>query len=170
MVRTLAVGDDIDYDSDDNSGGSGGGGSGAGEGGAPPTSFFDRSLRSLSRAWHRSDIRPQLRLVIMLQVLQQAVGINVVMHYGATIIQAAGIADHTAAAHLALALAAVSALGSILGMVAMDGGGGGRRSLLLTSLAGCAVARTTIGVPSVSGVDRAAATPTAECGSISMPI
>ena len=138
--RVLAVGgggDDDDDDDDDDEGDNGGGG-----GGKAP-SFFGRSLRALSRAWSRSDIRPQLRLAMILQVLQQAVGINVVSYYSVTIIQAAGIADHAAAVHLALAVAAMSALGSIVGVAAMDGSG--RRPLLLASLAGCAVALIILG-------------------------
>ena len=100
--------------------------------------FFRRSTRSLARVCAREDLRPQLRLAVILQVLQQAVGINAVMYYGATIIQAAGVSGAAAAVHLALAVAATSALGSVLGLLAVDACG--RRRLLLASLLGCVVA------------------------------
>jgi MFS family permease len=104
--------------------------------------FFRRSTRSLARVCAREDLRPQLRLAVILQVLQQAVGINAVMYYGATIIQAAGISGAAAAVHLALAVAATSALGSVLGLLAVDVCG--RRRLLLASLLGCVVALSTL--------------------------
>ena len=99
---------------------------------------FSDDRRVRSRACAREDLRPQLRLAVILQVLQQAVGINAVMYYGATIIQAAGVSGAAAAVHLALAVAATSALGSVLGLLAVDACG--RRRLLLASLLGCVVA------------------------------
>jgi hypothetical protein len=133
-------------DEDEDGGGGGGGGEGndgsiRGGGGATSDvtrSFLGRSLRRLSHTSSRSDIRPQLQLAIILQVLQQAVGINVVMYYSASIFHAAGVTGAAAAVHLALAVAAISALGSAVGVVAMDAVG--RRPLMLSSLAGCAVA------------------------------
>ena len=121
--------------------------------------FFRRSTRSLARVCAREDLRPQLRLAVILQVLQQAVGINAVMYYGATIIQAAGVSGAAAAVHLALAVAATSALGSVLGLLAVDACG--RRRLLLASLLGCVVALAALAFCFLD-VDRGPSSPVSE--------
>lgn len=112
-------------------------------GGDGVSAFLRRSFSALSRAMSHRDIRPQLRMAVILHVLQQAVGMKMVMKFGPAIVQAAGVAGSYHTYHLALAVACVSAIGSLLGVAMIDWKG--RRFLMLASLAGCIVALVVLG-------------------------
>ena len=55
-----------------------------------------------------------------LQVLQQLAGINTVMYYAPVILAAAGVRGRREGLLVALAPAAVNALGTVVGMFAID--------------------------------------------------
>ncbi|XP_044466378.1 inositol transporter 1 isoform X2 [Mangifera indica] len=69
-----------------------------------------------------------------LQAFQQFTGINTVMYYGPTIVQMAGFESNQLALLLSLAIAAVNAAGTIVGIYLIDHFG--RKKLALTSLSG----------------------------------
>ena len=78
-----------------------------------------------------------------LQVLQQLAGINTVMYFAPTLIQAAGVRDPRTALLVALVPAGVNAAGTVVGGMVIDRWG--RRRLLLTSLACVVVALVALG-------------------------
>lgn len=71
-------------------------------------------------------------------MVQQFVGINTVMYYAPSIVELAGYASHRTALLLSLVTAGMNALGTIVGIVCIDGFS--RRRLAMCSLAGVAVA------------------------------
>ncbi|EIE20094.1 general substrate transporter [Coccomyxa subellipsoidea C-169] len=96
----------------------------------------DRAARiSVWAALGTPELRAQLHIGVGLQVLQQLAGINTVMYYTPVILELAGLHDKRTALLVAMAPAAVNALGTVVGMVAIDRCG--RRKLLQSSL--CAV-------------------------------
>ncbi|KAK9819267.1 hypothetical protein WJX81_001189 [Elliptochloris bilobata] len=98
------------------------------------------TLRQLLRA---PALRRQLGLGVGLQVLQQFAAINTVMYYTPTILELAGVHGRRKQLLVALAPAAVNALGTVAGMLAIERCG--RRRLLLGSLAGVVVALAALG-------------------------
>ena len=89
------------------------------------------SFRAICRLPH---VRRALLLGVGIQILQQIVGINTVMYYGATIVQMAGFSDPSTAIYANVGLAMTNFLFTIVGLVLVDRIG--RRPLLLGSLAG----------------------------------
>ncbi|KAI5658051.1 hypothetical protein M9H77_26844 [Catharanthus roseus] len=69
-----------------------------------------------------------------LQAFQQLTGCNTVMYYGPTIVQMAGFRSNQLALLLSLIVAALNALGTIVGIYVIDRFG--RKKLVLTSLSG----------------------------------
>ncbi|MQL71949.1 hypothetical protein Taro_004276 [Colocasia esculenta] len=82
--------------------------------------------------------RKEIRLAFFagagLQAFQQFTGINTVMYYSPTIVQMAGFSSNQLALLLSLIVAAVNALGTVVGIYLIDHFG--RRRLALTSLLG----------------------------------
>ncbi|KAJ7957391.1 inositol transporter 1 [Quillaja saponaria] len=72
-----------------------------------------------------------------LQAFQQFTGINTVMYYSPTIVQMAGFQSNQLALLLSLAIAAMNAAGTLVGIYLIDHAG--RRKLALTSLSGVIV-------------------------------
>ncbi|KAL4447774.1 hypothetical protein ABPG75_004993 [Micractinium tetrahymenae] len=108
-----------------------GGGSGSGGSRATP--------------WRLLLTRPVLRELhvgVGLQVLQQVAGINTVMYFTPTILQLAGVPKQ-AALLLALVPSATNALGTLVGLRAIDRHG--RRRLLLSSIAAVVLALAALG-------------------------
>lgn len=71
---------------------------------------------------------------VAMQAFQQFTGINTVMYYSPTIVQMAGFSSNQLALLISLAVAAMNAAGTILGIYLIDHFG--RRKLALTSLSG----------------------------------
>ena len=81
-------------------------------------------------------LRRPLIVGVMMQVIQQLAGINLVMYYSGTILRAAGFSSNSAI-WLAALVASVNFIGSIVGMLLVDRVG--RRPLTLWSLGAVAV-------------------------------
>ena len=111
----------------------------------------DRRAPNKSSCWN--DLRhkvcrvPHVRRALLLgaglQFLQQMVGINTVMYYGATIVQMAGFSGATTAIYANVGLAATNFLFTLVGLALVDRVG--RRRLLLGSLAGVVVSLCALG-------------------------
>ncbi|MCO5556402.1 hypothetical protein L7F22_009951 [Adiantum nelumboides] len=80
----------------------------------------------------------ELRLALIagvgLQIFQQFSGINTVMYYSPTIVQMAGFYSNSTAVFLSMGVAALNAIGTLLGMYLIERLG--RRSLAMASLLG----------------------------------
>ncbi|BDA45323.1 probable inositol transporter 2 [Coccomyxa sp. Obi] len=104
----------------------------------------DRAARiSVWAALGTPELRAQLHIGVGLQVLQQLAGINTVMYYTPVILELAGVHNKRTALLVAMAPAAVNALGTAVGMVTIDKCG--RRKLLLSSLCGVTLALLLLG-------------------------
>ena len=73
------------------------------------------SSKSMLTVLRSSVARAQLHVGVMLQALQQLVGINTVMYFTPVILQMAGFADTRQALLLSCAPAAVNATGTVIG-------------------------------------------------------
>eukprot|EP01018_Ginkgo_biloba_P032817 Gb_10436 [translate_table: standard] len=102
------------------------------------------------------EIRVALFVGVGLQAFQQLAGINTVMYYSPTIVEMAGFVSNKIALLLSLIVAAMNALGTVLGIYLIDRCG--RRRLALSSLFGVFISLvilsgafywTSIDVPSV---------------------
>jgi len=79
-------------------------------------------------------LRRALVVGVGLQIIQQLAGINTVMYYTPTILQASGIGDNKQAIYSSIVVGAVNALVTVVGVMTIDRFG--RRFLLLASLTG----------------------------------
>ncbi|CAL8471078.1 g10620 [Coccomyxa elongata] len=123
----------------------------------------DRAARiSVWAALGTPELRAQLHIGVGLQVLQQLAGINTVMYYTPVILELAGVHNKRTALLVAMAPAAVNALGTVVGMVSIDKCG--RRKLLLSSLCGVTLALLLLGGAfKVSETHAPRVTPTGSC-------
>lgn len=71
---------------------------------------------------------------MLLQIFQQVTGVNTIMYYSPTILQMAGFHSNQLALLLSLVIAAMNAIGTIVGIYLIDHVG--RRKLALSSLSG----------------------------------
>lgn len=78
-----------------------------------------------------------------MQAFQQLTGINTIMYYSATIVQMAGFCSNQLALFLSLIVAAINAVGTIVGIYVIDHSG--RRKLALFSLSGVIVSLILLG-------------------------
>jgi sugar porter (SP) family MFS transporter len=109
---------------------------------------IDRSLATAEEHGNWRDLlhpslRPALVLGIGLAIFQQITGINTVIYYAPIIIQSAGISSNSGAILATAGIGAVNVLMTIVSMWLIDRVG--RRPLLLTGIAGMAVALGALG-------------------------
>jgi len=97
----------------------------------------ESALALYLRLWRKPALRRAFRLGIGIMCLQQMVGINTIMYYGATLLERSGFGPSDALA-LTIGLAAAQGLGIVLGMRWFDSRG--RRPMLLGSCAALAAA------------------------------
>nr|CAD1836996.1 unnamed protein product [Ananas comosus var. bracteatus] len=100
------------------------------------SSLDDRSKKSVSYldVFRSKEIRLAFFAGAGLQAFQQFTGINTVMYYSPTIVQMAGFSSNQLALLLSLIVAAMNAVGTVVGILLIDRCG--RRRLALTSLSG----------------------------------
>lgn len=79
-----------------------------------------------------------------MQAFQQFTGINTVMYYSPTIVQMAGFSSNQLALLLSLIVAAMNAIGTVLGIYLIDHYG--RRKLALSSLSGVTISLVVLAV------------------------
>ncbi|KAK1270885.1 Inositol transporter 1 [Acorus gramineus] len=100
---------------------------------------YEDEIQSKHGASYRDVFKSkEIRLAFLagagLQAFQQFTGINTVMYYSPTIVQMAGFSSNQMALFLSLIVAAMNAMGTIVGIYFIDRFG--RRRLALTSLSG----------------------------------
>jgi sugar porter (SP) family MFS transporter len=119
-------------------------------------------LGSLARADERGtwldllhhSVRPALIVGLGLAIFQQVTGINTVIYYAPTIIQAAGLPSASSAILATAGIGVVNTLMTIIAMLLIDRVG--RRPLLLTGIAGMILSLGVLGLAFRSGVQSAA--------------
>ncbi|KAH7447976.1 hypothetical protein KP509_01G130400 [Ceratopteris richardii] len=97
-----------------------------------------RTLKRVTDVTNELLLTKELRLALTagigLQIFQQFSGINTVMYYSPTIVQMAGFGSNSTAVFLSMGIAALNAVGTLLGMYLIERLG--RRSLAMSSLTG----------------------------------
>ena len=94
------------------------------------------ALRAKWRALFRAELASRVALVVVLQVLQQLSGINVVLYYASDLFLRAGAPAEQAATTLVILNSAVLCIATVPGLWLVDKPGIGRRALLVWG-AGC---------------------------------
>lgn len=89
------------------------------------------------RIWRDSDVRHSVLVGCSLQLIQQAAGINTVMYYSASIVQAAGVHSDASAIWSAAVVASVNVVGTGIGVWLVERTG--RRKLTLASVSATVV-------------------------------
>ncbi|XP_075643794.1 inositol transporter 4-like [Castanea sativa] len=99
---------------------------------ADEASIGNNFFTKFRSAMKNIEVRRALYAGVAVQVVQQFVGINSVMYYGASIMQLAGFASKAVALALSLVTTGLNAVGSIISMLFMDRQG--RRRMMIVSL------------------------------------
>ncbi|KAK4592034.1 hypothetical protein RGQ29_016495 [Quercus rubra] len=99
---------------------------------ADEASIGNNFFTKFRSAMKNIEVRRALYAGVAVQVVQQFVGINSVMYYGASIMQLAGFASKAVALALSLITTGLNAVGSIISMLFMDRQG--RRRMMIVSL------------------------------------